>query len=112
MNFLFVVVIRNNLHKVADCGRKIIRYAKIFVPNNGNFLYYVQYKYILNTFKKCSFTSLTLKLYHFHVTIDFGIAFGTLYSEPPFLLVHAKSADSTPFLLLLYIVLLYSQVLL
>ena len=54
-------------------------------------------KYILNTFKKCSFT---LKLYHFHVTIDFGIAFGTLYSEPPFLLVHAKSADSTPFLLL------------
>ena len=47
--------------------------------------------YILNTFKKCS---LTLKLYHFHVTIDFGIAFGTLYSEPPFLLVHAKSADS------------------
>ena len=42
MNFLFVVVIRNNLHKVADCGRKIIRYAKIFVPNNGNFLYYVQ----------------------------------------------------------------------
>ena len=22
MNFLFVVVIRNNLHKVADCGRK------------------------------------------------------------------------------------------
>ena len=111
MNFLFVVVIRNNLHKVADCGRKIIRYAKFFVPNMEIFC--TMYKhYILNTFKKCSFTSFTLKLYHFHVTIDFGIAFGTLYSEPPFLLVHAKSADSTQFLLLLYIVLLYSQVLL
>ena len=109
MNFLFVVVIRNNLHKVADCGRKIIRYAKFFVPNMEIFCTMYKY-YILNTFKKCSFT---LKLYHFHVTIDFGIAFGTLYSEPPFLLVHAKSADSTPFLLLLlYIVLLYSQVLL
>ena len=97
MNFLFVVVIRNNLHKVADCGRKIIRYAKFFVPNMEIFCT----MYILNTFKECSFTSLTLKLYHFYVTIDFGIAFGTLYSEPPFLLVHAKSADSTQFLLLL-----------
>ena len=78
MNFLFVVVIRNNLHKVADCGRKIIRYAKFFVPNMEIFCTMYKY-YILNTFKKCSFT---LKLYHFHVTIDFGIAFGTLYSEP------------------------------
>ena len=64
MNFLFVVVIRNNLHKVADCGRKIIRYAKIFVPNMEFFVLMYKY-YILNTFKKCSFTSFNIKIIPF-----------------------------------------------